>query len=105
MLDSWQGADGPVEVIADSNQRRYLVRADAPCLLVLGEVFYPWWRATLDDAEVEIARVNHAMLGIAVPAGSHVIRLRLAPRSVQLGGALTLISLLAWAAVLVSTRV
>lgn len=105
VLDGWQGGDGPVEVIADSNQRRYLVRADAPCLLVLGEVFYPWWRATLDDADVEIARVNHAMLGIAVPAGSHVIRLRLAPRSVQLGGALTLISLLAWAAVLVSTRV
>jgi hypothetical protein len=105
VLDGWQGSDGSAEVIADSDQRRYLVRADAPCLLVLGEVFYPWWRATLDDADVEIARVNHAMLGVAVPAGTHVIRLRLAPRSVQLGGALTLISLLAWVAVVVSTRV
>ena len=105
VLDGWQGSDGSAEVIADSDQRRYLVRADAPCLLVLGEVFYPWWRATLDDADVEIARINHAMLGVAVPAGTHVIRLRLAPRSVQLGGALTLISLLAWVAVVVSTRV
>jgi uncharacterized membrane protein YfhO len=104
VLEGWQGGDGSAEVVADSDQRRYLVRADAPCLLVLGEVFYPWWRATLDDADAEIARVNHAMLGVAVPAGTHVIRLRLTPRSVQLGGALTLISLLAWAAVVVSVR-
>jgi hypothetical protein len=104
VLDGWSGGEGSAEVITNAGQQRYLVRADQPCLLVLGEVFYPWWRATLDDASVEIVRVNHAMLGVPVPAGSHVVRLQLTPRSVQIGGMLTAISLLMWAGVVVFVR-
>lgn len=104
MLDGWQGGGESAEVITNADQRRYLIRADQPCMLVLGEVFYPWWRATLDDAAVDIVRVNHAMLGVPVPAGSHSVRLQLAPRSVQIGGGLTLISLLMWAGVIVFVR-
>jgi hypothetical protein len=108
VLDGWQGAeqDGKesAEVIVNAEQRRYLVRADQPCILVLAEVFYPWWRATLDDAAVDIVRVNHAMLGVPVPAGSHSVRLQLAPRSVQIGGLLTAISLLVGAGVIVFVR-
>ena len=104
VLDGWQGGEGSAQVIANAGQRRYLVQADQPCLLVLGEVFYPWWRATVDDNPVEIARVNHAMLGVPVPAGSHVVRLQLTPRSVHIGGVLTLISLLMSAGVVVFVR-
>jgi hypothetical protein len=103
-LDGWHGGGGSAEVIANVDQQRYLVRADQPCVLVLAEVFYPWWRATLDDASVDLVRVNHAMIGVPVPAGSHVVRLRLNPRSVQIGGVLTLISVLMWAAALVFVR-
>jgi hypothetical protein len=104
VLDGWQGGEGTAEVIANARQRRYLVRADQPCMLVLGEVFYPWWRATLNDAAVDIVRVNHAMLGVPVPAGSHAVRLQLVPRSVQIGGVLTMIGLLMWVGVVVFVR-
>ena len=103
-LDGWAGGEGAAEVIVNADQQRYLVRTDQPCLLVLGEVFYPWWRATVDDARIDIVRVNHAMLGVPVPAGSHVVRLQLTPRSVQIGGLISAISLLMWAGVILFVR-
>ena len=103
-LRDWQGgaaaADAPEVLSQVDRQHRYLVDANAPCLLVLGEVYYPWWRASVDDEDVEIARVNHTMIGIPVPPGSHVVRLRLEPISIWWGGGVTVISLLAWIAVI-----
>ena len=88
------------EVLAEvDRQHRYLVRTNAPCLLVLSEVYYPWWRASMDEGDVEIARVNHTMIGIPVPPGSHVVRLRLEPMSIWWGAGITVMSLLAWSAV------
>ena len=108
VLAGWQGrapSSGPSDVIAQfDRQNRYLVSTSEPCVLVLGEVYYPWWRASVDGEDVEIARVNHTMIGVPVPPGAHVIRLRLEPTSVWWGGAVTAISLLAWAAVLVLPR-
>jgi hypothetical protein len=85
------------EVVAQSNdRRRYLVQSDDPCVLVLSEVYYPWWRASVDDVDVGIVRVNHTMVGVAVPPGSHVVRLRLQPTSVWVGGAISVAGALVW---------
>jgi uncharacterized membrane protein YfhO len=59
----------------------------------------------VDDQDVEIARVNHTMIGVPVPPGSHVVRLRIEPTSVWWGGGLTLLSLLACGAVIIRSRV
>ncbi|MGH9257313.1 MAG: hypothetical protein ACRD3C_22365 [Vicinamibacterales bacterium] len=85
------------DVLAEVDRRQYLVRSDGPCLLVLGEVHYPWWRASVDDADVDIVRVNHAMMGVPVPPGSHVVRLRLQPTSIWTGGTISAASVLLWA--------
>jgi uncharacterized membrane protein YfhO len=61
-------------------------------------VYYPWWRASVDDRDVEIARVNHTMIGIPVPPGSHVVRLRLDPASIWWGGGMSVMSLIVWSA-------
>ena len=84
------------EVVAQFDQRRYLVESDVPCVLVISEVYYPWWRASLDDADVDVVRVNHAMVGVSIPPGSHVVALRLRPTSVWTGGATSAVSLLIW---------
>jgi len=108
-LGDWQGGSGaaaaPDVLTQVDRQYRYLVGGDAPCLLVLSEVYYPWWRASVDDQDVEIARVNHTMIGVPVPPGSHVVRLRIEPTSVWWGGGLTLLSLLACGAVIIRSRV
>jgi hypothetical protein len=80
------------------------VHSTSPCLLVLGEVYYPWWRASIDSAPAATARVNHAMIGVPVSAGSHVVRLWLEPTSVWIGGAVSAGSVLACAAIATAGR-
>ena len=72
------------------------MRSDDPCVLMLSEVYYPWWRASVDDVDVGIVRVNHTMVGVAVPPGSHVVRLRLQPTSVWIGGVISVVGAFVW---------
>jgi hypothetical protein len=55
------------------------------CLVVLTDLYYPGWEATLDDRRAEIYRVNHLFRGVWVPAGSHEIVYRYRPLSFQIG--------------------
>jgi uncharacterized membrane protein YfhO len=45
-------------------------------LLVLSDLWYEGWRATLDGRPVPILRVNHAVRGVVVPAGRGTVELR-----------------------------
>ena len=53
-------------------------------LLVLNDVWHPWWRATIDGVETEIMRANVIFRAVAVPPGkSHgALHLRAAARRV-----------------------
>jgi uncharacterized membrane protein YfhO len=77
------------------------VTAQSTGLLVLSEMHYPGWRATLNGESTEIYRVNGGLRGIVVPRGESSITLEYAPFSVYAGGAITLLTflsvLLAWA--------
>jgi uncharacterized membrane protein YfhO len=66
-------------------------------LLVLSEVFYPGWYATVNGNEARIHEVDGALRGIVIPPGESRIVLKYAPWSVIVGGFLTV---LAFAAVL-----
>ena len=71
------------------------IRVDAKTagLLVLSDTYYPGWKADLDGKPVQIFRANGVMRAVAVPAGPHTIRFEYAPRSFQLGAAISLSSL------------
>jgi len=66
-------------------------QATANSMLVLSENDYPGWRAYIDGQSVEVLRVNYALRGVLVPAGTHQISFVYCPWSV-IGG--WLISLL-----------
>jgi hypothetical protein len=98
-------ASGASEVVVDHTLRNhYRVRSSTPCLMVIGEVYYPWWRVSIDGKPVEPGRVNYTMLGVTVPAGSHVVRLSMAPVSVWIGGAISGMGLLLWSALVIPVR-
>jgi hypothetical protein len=80
------GSEGEYEVDA----------RDGDCLLVMSEVHYPWWRASIDSQPAVPLRVNYTMMGVVVPRGRHIIRLWLEPRSAWIGGAVSAAALLAW---------
>jgi hypothetical protein len=63
-------------------------------LLVLSEVYYPGWRASLDGQPAPLVRADYLLRGVPVPAGRHTVRVWYAPPSVRAG---LVISGLTWA--------
>lgn len=62
-----------------SSSMRVQVQAAAPGYLVLSEVWFPGWRATVNGAAAEVLRANGALRAIPVPAGESEVRLWFAP--------------------------
>ena len=53
--------------------------------VVLSEIYFPGWRASIDGAAATIYRTDYALRGVRVGAGSHVIRFSYRPLSFRLG--------------------
>jgi hypothetical protein len=64
--------------------------SSAPGVLVLSQTYYPGWKATVDGSAVEVFPADVTLTGIALPAGSHDVRLVFDPLSFKLGTALSL---------------
>ncbi len=67
--------------------------SSAPGVLVISEVYDKGWKAYLDGAEAKVVRVNYLLLGLAVPAGPHVVELVYAPESVRIGFGLSILAI------------
>ena len=48
-------------------------------ILVLNDVWHPWWGATIDGAEAEIMRANGIFRAVELPPGRHTVRFTFAP--------------------------
>jgi hypothetical protein len=74
---------------------------ETPGLVVLADLWNTGWRATVNGKRAPILRTNHALRGVAVPAGPSRIEFRYEPLSVRLSLVLAAgsgIILAAWAA-------
>ncbi|HEY2796798.1 MAG TPA: YfhO family protein [Thermoanaerobaculia bacterium] len=60
-------------------------RAAAPALIATSIPDWPGWTATENGAALPTLTVNHAFVGVRVPAGEHVVRFAYRPRSWTLG--------------------
>jgi len=66
--------------------------ASSAGLLILSEIYYPGWRATLNGKPVAIYRVDGALRGILLPRGTSRIALEYVPVTFYTGGALSLLT-------------
>ena len=83
---------GPNEILLD-------VTAPSAGVLVLSEVYYPGWRAWVDNQEVDVRRADFLFRAVEVPAGTHRVRLLYDPPWFKVGVglfAVTMIALVAW---------
>jgi uncharacterized membrane protein YfhO len=96
------GAQGSVRISEEEPDRVVLdAELDRPGLVVLADLWHPGWRAWRDGEPVPVLRADHALRGIAAPAGRSRIELRYEPASLRAGVAAALASALAtglWAA-------
>ncbi|MDQ1468569.1 MAG: hypothetical protein QOJ99_49 [Bryobacterales bacterium] len=69
------------------------VNAGSTGLLILSEMYYPGWVATVNGKTAKIYQVDGALRGIAVSRGANRIELEYAPSSFRAGAALNLLTL------------
>lgn len=74
-----------IEIESNSYQDRYLI---------LSELFYPGWKATIDNHEVEVVQANYLLRSVAIPRGVHTIKFTYKPNSFYYGLFISILSLL-----------
>lgn len=74
--------DGAERVVVD-------VMADGAAFLVVGDAWFPGWRATIDGREAPILRANGFLRGVSLPGGDHRVEMIYAPRSLAVGLAIS----------------
>jgi hypothetical protein len=75
-------------------QVKIKTQSASPTFLVLSDVYYPGWQATIDGQPVKIYQTNYIQRGVQVPAGEHVVEYRFEPMSFKIGVAITFLSCL-----------
>jgi hypothetical protein len=85
-----------VETIRETPDR-LSVRLDArgEGILVWARTFFAAWRAHVDGAPAETVRTDGHLVGVRVPAGTHVVEVSWSARPVVAGGLLALLGLVA----------
>ncbi len=103
---AWQPMDAPVRgqaAIRAEVPSRILIDAEmeSPGLVVLADQWDPGWKASVNGRPASVLRANHALRGVAVPAGRSEVDFRYEPESFRQGARLTgaaMAALLVWAA-------
>jgi len=87
----------PTELHALTRAGRYdlvvEVAARAPGIVVIGEPWYPGWRATVDGKPAELLRADYALRGVRVDAGVHVVAMTFEDEPLFHGEAISLTAL------------
>ena len=89
---------------AGSNEYRFRISSSGKSLLVVSQIYYPGWRATVSGERVPVVPANYALTGIPVPAGDHEVRFVFDPASFKLGLAITTLSILMAVALTLAER-
>ncbi|GAC1335695.1 MAG: hypothetical protein NVSMB26_20820 [Beijerinckiaceae bacterium] len=75
-------ASGAVTIAAmNDNSVRLEVVADRDGLVVLHDLYYPGWEASVDGIRTPVVKANILFRGVEVPAGSHVVEFKFRPFS------------------------
>jgi hypothetical protein len=74
------GGSGTARLVRYGNTE-IVVEVNSPSggILVLNDVWHPWWRATIDGADAEIMRANAIFRAVAMPPGRHTVRFTFEP--------------------------
>jgi uncharacterized membrane protein YfhO len=86
-----------VASIEEYGDERVVIRTEdeRPSLMVLTDVHYPGWKATVDGEPADIERVDYLLRGVMVPAGAHTVEFTYEPVSWRIAWIVSLLGLLA----------
>ncbi len=80
------GEGESAQVLSESpNHLELSTQSDAAGLLVLSEMYYPGWEASVDGQPVQVLRADTTLRAVCLPAGAHRVRFEFRPRDLTLG--------------------
>lgn len=88
-----------------ANRIQLETATEAPGLLVLGEVYYPAWKAYVDGQPAPVYLTDHLLRSVPVPAGEHTVELRYESWTLRVGIAISLVTLATLIAVAVASGI
>jgi Bacterial membrane protein YfhO len=89
------GRAGSARIVSYEGEKAVLsATSSGPGLVVLTDLHYPGWKATVDGRDAPIERVNYLMRGVQVPAGAHRVEFTYEPTSYRVGWIVSLIATL-----------
>lgn len=94
--------------IVNSEPHSLTIQTNAaqPTFLVVSEVAYPGWAATIDGVETPIYVTNYLLRGVVLPAGSHRVEMRYTAPWAKAGALVSILSFISVAGLaLVSIKV
>jgi hypothetical protein len=62
-------------------------------LLVVSQIFYPGWQATIDGEPADLLRVNVVQQGLVVPSGEHIVEISYWPHTFSQGVIISTVAL------------
>jgi hypothetical protein len=90
------GGGGSARIVSYEPERVVVrARSRGPGLLVLGDNYYPGWKAEVDGRPVAIERVDYLFRGVPIGAGEHEVEFRYEPLSWRIGWIVSLVALVA----------
>jgi hypothetical protein len=89
-------APGSAVRVVAYEPNRMLIETAAPTdtLLVVSEIFYPGWVATVDQRPAQILLTDYLLRGVALTAGQHRVELRYTAPAARNGALISALSLL-----------
>lgn len=92
-VDNFSGAARIVSL--ENTKVKVESESSTDAFLVLSDLFYPGWKATIDGQPAEVIRTNYVLRGLYVTPGKHSIEFRYEPIYLYIGGGISILGLLA----------
>lgn len=97
---------GSEAMLREHKAHRLSIETNSPTntMLVVSEMFYPGWEATIDGERAPIILANYLLRAVYVPAGKHRIEMRYTAPAVRNGAIISAATLIFLVALLIRTR-
>ncbi len=82
------------------HEKIYSIESNKPGFVVFSEMFYPGWKAKINNKEVNVYKVNFILRGIFVQKGNNKIKFYFEPSSIKYGSLFQIISIIVFVALI-----
>ena len=90
-----------IELLKNKNHKKiYSIKSNKPGFVVFSEMFYPGWKAEINNKEVDLYKVNFILRGLFIPKGTNQIKFYFEPSSLKYGSLFQILSIIVLAALI-----